>query len=72
METLQLNKKLFKKKTVRQAVKAYNEFGAFGIEESGDYLMVRVEAEDTERERMLANEFGNYLLARVIEETTTL
>lgn len=58
---------LYDGKAVDAAVKVYEAYGSFQLEESPEAWIVRIEAKEGVDEQQLANELGNYALGTTIE-----
>lgn len=58
---------LYDGKAVDAAVKVYEAYGSFQLEESPDAWTVRVTAHEGIDEQQLADELGNYALGTTIE-----
>lgn len=56
---------------VDSAVKVYEDFGSFELEEASDAWVVRISANEGVDEQQLANELGNYALGTTIEKRAT-
>ena len=59
-----LNKNIYSKESILEAIEIYKEFFKSSITQLGDYTTVKIEPIDTEYEiQVLANEFSNYILS---------
>lgn len=71
MATLEFNRKLYKRAVIRDAMRTYQEFADFELQARDRYYAVSVKSEDPQNEKVITNEFGNYVLTRTIENRKT-
>ena len=62
MPLLKFNTKIYKKEAVREAVSAYSSLAKIKIEETKDYIEIRIDHIDCKFKGLLADEFSNYAL----------
>jgi hypothetical protein len=63
--TIKFNKNLYNLAALKKAVKDYNEFAKFVIENSEDYFIVRINEVNQEVEAVFQDEFCNYVLGKM-------
>lgn len=63
--TIKFNKNLYNLAALKKAVKDYNEFAKFVIENSEDYFIVRINKINQEVEAVFQDEFCNYALGKM-------
>lgn len=62
MSQIRFNTKIYKKKTIQEAISAYSHLAKFKVEDNKDYIRVKIEKIDPEFKDILADEFSNYVL----------
>jgi len=60
---LKFHKKLYKEAAIKQAVKAFSHLADFKVVDRGHYTMVNLDNIKREVTDIIADEFGNYVLA---------
>jgi len=65
LSTVEFDKKIFRLKAVKSAVKDYKDFADFDVTEKKDRIVVKVENVDYEPEDVFLGEFGNYVIHKM-------
>jgi hypothetical protein len=68
---LRFHREIYKGTSVDEAVKVFARYGSFELAEEQDHWLVRITAKNSDRERKLAGELGNYALGLTIREGKT-
>lgn len=65
MSNVKYDKRIYKLKAVKAAVKDYKEFADFQISTSGNEIIVDIANIDYEAEDVFLDEFGNYVIHKM-------
>ena len=68
---LLLNKRIYPKEIVEEAVEAYTEVATISLKSKGRYHVVEIDTQEEEYRSVIAGEFANYCLALVAESRGT-
>jgi hypothetical protein len=71
MTALRFHRALYAGEAVDEAVKTFEGHASFERAEEPDYWVIRVQAEPADRERLIADELGNYALGISIRNRGT-
>lgn len=61
---ISFNKKLYKLKAIKLAIKEYRNLANFNLKQKGNYIQVELKDIDKEVKQVIKDEFCNYVLFR--------
>lgn len=62
MPELKFNTKIYKKEAIKEAISAYSHLAKFTINNTKNYIRVKIDNANSEFKNILRNEFSNYVL----------
>lgn len=60
---IKLNKRIYRLKAIRQAIKAYSHLAQFSLRQDSRYYQLTLDNTDPALKDILKDEFANYILA---------
>jgi len=61
--TVKFHRKIYRKKAINSAIKAYQGLADFSLKEKKDYFELELKNIDKEVKEVIKDELGNYILA---------